>query len=179
MRQPLVIFGRAAGLAALGFAGALAAAEPSLPAGLGAPAAPRSAAEPALPMGLAAPAGAPARLAPLAGNLLPEGLSGFWEARGGTRLQSDPYEKTASIGETRLQIQYEKAGDRGMVLLIDSRYGERRYRELFPPHWSHARRVGSAEETAALLKAFWTLPAGAPDEKANGIPGFGETQPGR
>ena len=118
MRQPLVIFGRAAGLAALGFAGALAAAEPALPAGLGAPAAPQPATEPALPMGLAAPADAPPRLAQPAGQRLPEGLSGFWEARGGTRLQSDPYEKASSIGETRLQIQYEKAGDRVAVKVV-------------------------------------------------------------
>ena len=37
------------------------------------------------------------------------GLTGFWEARGGVRTQSDRYEKAASIGETRLQLGFEKS----------------------------------------------------------------------
>jgi len=36
------------------------------------------------------------------------GFSGFLEARGGVRTQSDPHEKEASIGETRLQVEWQK-----------------------------------------------------------------------
>ncbi len=39
---------------------------------------------------------------------LPFGLSGFWEVRLGIRTQSDPNEKGASIGETRVQVQLEQ-----------------------------------------------------------------------
>ena len=35
-------------------------------------------------------------------------ITGFWEVRGGYRLQNDKYEKDASIGETRLQLEVEK-----------------------------------------------------------------------
>ncbi|MDD4103030.1 MAG: hypothetical protein PHU80_10435 [Kiritimatiellae bacterium] len=83
-----------------------AASEPALPAGLELP----KPAEPALPMGLGAPADGP-QLAPPRERRLPEGLSGFWELRGGARLQDDPREKAASIGETRLQLQYDRAGE--------------------------------------------------------------------
>ena len=36
------------------------------------------------------------------------GLNGFWEIRGGVRTQRDPHERDASIGETRLQLEWEK-----------------------------------------------------------------------
>ncbi len=39
---------------------------------------------------------------------LPFALSGFWEVRLGARTQSDPNEKEASIGETRVQLQFEQ-----------------------------------------------------------------------
>ena len=45
--------------------------------------------------------------------------------------------------------------DRGMVLLIDSRYGQYPYRQLFAAHWLHCRTVHSAEEAARELAAFW------------------------
>jgi hypothetical protein len=35
-------------------------------------------------------------------------LTGFWEIRGGTRTQHDPYEELASLGETRLHLDWEK-----------------------------------------------------------------------
>ena len=38
----------------------------------------------------------------------PFALSGFWEARFGVRTQRDPNEKKTSIGETRLQLQFEQ-----------------------------------------------------------------------
>ena len=36
------------------------------------------------------------------------GLTGFWEIRGGLRTQHDPHERAASLGETRLQLDWEK-----------------------------------------------------------------------
>ena len=86
---------------------AAAPQEPALPLGISAPASP----EPSLPAGLDTPADSP-QLAPPSERTLPKGLSGFWELRGGSRLQNDPYEKTASLGETRLQLQLDKASER-------------------------------------------------------------------
>ena len=39
---------------------------------------------------------------------LPFELSGFWEARGGTRVVNDAHERQTSIAETRLQLAIEK-----------------------------------------------------------------------
>jgi hypothetical protein len=97
-------------------AGLAPADEPSLPAGLGAPAQPPS--EPALPSGLDAPVTDTPALAAPAKRRLPEELSGFWEARGGVRTQNDPHEKSASLGETRLQLQYDKAGERAAIKVV-------------------------------------------------------------
>jgi len=95
-----------------------APAEPALPSGLGAPA-PSAAAEPALPTGLdAAPKDGASAAAPPSERLLPDELSGFWEARAGVRLQNAVHEKEASIGETRLQVQFDKAGDRAAVKVV-------------------------------------------------------------
>ncbi|MEG1925923.1 MAG: ATP-dependent DNA helicase [Ruthenibacterium sp.] len=46
--------------------------------------------------------------------------------------------------------------DKGMVLLIDSRYAYGEYKALFPPHWAHYKRVKNAQEIAENLLAFWT-----------------------
>ena len=45
--------------------------------------------------------------------------------------------------------------DRGMALLIDSRFSHKDYRELFPPHWQKVKYVSSAEETAKTMEDFW------------------------
>ena len=45
-------------------------------------------------------------------------------------------------------------GDRGIVMLVDARFGEPFYRRLFPPHW-HTRWPRDARALAALLDAFW------------------------
>lgn len=45
--------------------------------------------------------------------------------------------------------------DKGMVLLIDSRYRQAGYKSLLPPHWAHAKRAENAEQLAALLTEFW------------------------
>ena len=48
---------------------------------------------------------------------LPFDVSGFGEVRLGLRTQDDPHEKQVSIGETRLQIQVEKAWERATAKL--------------------------------------------------------------
>ena len=45
-------------------------------------------------------------------------------------------------------------GDRGVVLLIDSRFSTWRYQELFPAHWRHWQRM-TPDTQAAQLAAFW------------------------
>lgn len=45
--------------------------------------------------------------------------------------------------------------DRGLVLLIDSRYRTERYRRLFPPHWAQLQSVQSPEQLARMLADFW------------------------
>jgi DNA excision repair protein ERCC-2 len=44
--------------------------------------------------------------------------------------------------------------DRGVVLLIDERFRERRYRSLFPPEWA-PRFVRGPEELRRELAEFW------------------------
>ncbi len=101
-------------------------ADPDLPAGLDAPA--DEDAGPGLPDGLEDEPDSPGGLddepdlpngiddpesqpggegeAPLVGWLE---LTGFWEVRAGVRTQHDPHERQASIGETRLQLEWERS----------------------------------------------------------------------
>jgi len=44
--------------------------------------------------------------------------------------------------------------DRGVVLLIDTRFAEPRYARLFPPDW-RPLRVSTAEDIRAAARAFW------------------------
>ncbi|MEY2429826.1 MAG: excision repair protein [Verrucomicrobiota bacterium] len=44
--------------------------------------------------------------------------------------------------------------DRGVVLLIDARFGELRYRRLFPPWWKFVR-VRNPESLSTTLAGFW------------------------
>ena len=46
-------------------------------------------------------------------------------------------------------------GDRGVVLLIDDRFNQLSYRELFPPEW-RPLPVADEHELADLLAAFWS-----------------------
>jgi len=48
--------------------------------------------------------------------------------------------------------------DRGFVLLIDRRFAETRYRNLLPPHWSHAQWVRNDAAIRDLSAAFWQSP---------------------
>ncbi len=45
--------------------------------------------------------------------------------------------------------------DRGIILLIDTRYAYSSYRNLLPPYWSHMQRVRSETELTNLLAQFW------------------------
>jgi DNA excision repair protein ERCC-2 len=46
------------------------------------------------------------------------------------------------------------SGDRGIVCLVDRRFTERRYQDLFPPEWQ-VERTPSIEELGASLASFW------------------------
>jgi len=88
---------------------AFAGDTPSLPAGLGAGESSTSDA-PSLPAGLGAGVSPPANV-----STAPSGtqidVSGFWEARAGTRTRNDPYERQTSLLESRFQFSIERPGD--------------------------------------------------------------------
>ena len=44
--------------------------------------------------------------------------------------------------------------DRGVVLLMDMRYRQEKYRALLPPHWD-VRDIGKMSALTAALKTFW------------------------
>ena len=44
--------------------------------------------------------------------------------------------------------------DYGLVLLIDSRFGTKKYRSLFPEHWSHIKTIKDISELKSLLEDF-------------------------
>lgn len=90
--------------------------EPTLPAGLGTEAKPT---EPELPLGLAVeqPKADDRTIPSRRSFSLPDQFSGFWEVRGGIRTQKDPYEKQASMGETRLQLEWEERLQLGTLKL--------------------------------------------------------------
>ncbi len=45
--------------------------------------------------------------------------------------------------------------DRGIVVLLDQRYAEPRYAELFPPHWEDVRFASDAQSLAKTIAEFW------------------------
>jgi Rad3-related DNA helicase len=45
--------------------------------------------------------------------------------------------------------------DRGIAVLIDSRYAEPKYRRLFPNHWKGVQYAGNASSLAEIAKNFW------------------------
>lgn len=47
------------------------------------------------------------------------------------------------------------AEDKGVVLLLDSRFSEPQYRILFPAHWKHCKRVSEERELEQALHRFW------------------------
>ncbi len=50
-------------------------------------------------------------------------------------------------------IRTEK--DVGTVLLVDDRYSEKRYRNLFPDSWSNYKKVNNLSELENELIEFW------------------------
>ncbi len=47
------------------------------------------------------------------------------------------------------------AEDRGVVLLIDQRFGQSRYQRLFPPGWHPAHPARSPEQVGRAVEEFW------------------------
>ena len=45
--------------------------------------------------------------------------------------------------------------DRGVVVLIDERFRESRYRDLFPPEWAHFCQVDDEPALMRALARFW------------------------
>ena len=45
--------------------------------------------------------------------------------------------------------------DKGIVILIDDRYAEDRYKMLFPPQWSHLLYAGDPQSLAKAVADFW------------------------
>ncbi len=45
--------------------------------------------------------------------------------------------------------------DRGIVVLLDQRYAEPRYAELFPPHWDDVKFASDAQSLAKIIAQFW------------------------
>jgi Rad3-related DNA helicase len=92
------------------------------------------------------------------------GLPGISPER---ELIRDHFQKAASCG---FEFAYQYPGinrvlqaagrvirsdnDRGVVVLIDSRYGQHRYGSLLPAHW-HVRRTGSMSGFQRRLADFW------------------------
>ena len=46
--------------------------------------------------------------------------------------------------------------DKGVVLLLDSRFAQAEYARLFPPHWRHLQYLRSTAELEKALQSFWT-----------------------
>jgi DNA excision repair protein ERCC-2 len=45
--------------------------------------------------------------------------------------------------------------DRGIAVLIDDRYAEPKYSELFPKEWNGIKLVGDAPSLAEIARRFW------------------------
>ncbi|MBQ7384006.1 MAG: hypothetical protein IJV72_04360 [Clostridia bacterium] len=48
-----------------------------------------------------------------------------------------------------------RAEDRGVVVLVDDRYAEEKYRTLFPEHWKAPHYAGNAASLAEIIRDFW------------------------
>ena len=45
--------------------------------------------------------------------------------------------------------------DKGIVILVDDRYGEAKYKFLFPPQWSHMIYTGDPASLSQAVSSFW------------------------
>ena len=48
-----------------------------------------------------------------------------------------------------------REGDKGVVVLVDDRYAEPKYRALFPSHWQGIHSTGNAQSLAEIVRRFW------------------------
>ena len=60
--------------------------------------------------------------------------------------------------------------DRGVVLLIDDRFGQSEYRRLMPPHWAHLEYLYSQQALEQRLAAFWQGETDPPEACARPAP---------
>lgn len=45
--------------------------------------------------------------------------------------------------------------DRGVAILIDDRFASKRYRSLYPRHWSHLQIENDPDQLASMIELFW------------------------
>ena len=45
--------------------------------------------------------------------------------------------------------------DRGIVVLMDDRYGDLKMKMMFPPHWRHLKYTGDTDSLRSILSDFW------------------------
>ncbi len=48
-----------------------------------------------------------------------------------------------------------REGDKGIAVLVDDRYAEPKYRNLFPKHWNGVQYAGNARSIAEIMRRFW------------------------
>ena len=48
-----------------------------------------------------------------------------------------------------------RAEDKGVVVLVDDRYGDPKYTNLFPKHWNGVKYAGNASSLAEIVRRFW------------------------
>ncbi len=48
-----------------------------------------------------------------------------------------------------------RGSDRGIVVLVDDRYAQPKYRALFPEHWKGIQYAGNPESLAEIIRRFW------------------------
>jgi len=58
--------------------------------------------------------------------------------------------------------------DRGVVLLLDERFAQARYRRLFPPEWYPVRPAGSQANLGKVIDRFWGKQVGTGDRDFSG-----------
>ena len=49
-----------------------------------------------------------------------------------------------------------RSTDRGVVVLVDDRYGSPKYTSLFPEHWDGVKYAGNAKPLAEIVRRFWS-----------------------
>ena len=60
-----------------------------------------------------------------------------------------------SAGFRSALVETAKA-DRGLILLVDRRFSQEQYRELFPAHWSRPDRTRGADRIRQAAGGFWS-----------------------